>query len=96
MRDIEKEPYSKDEARVAKFLFDLGAGGGDDPIEFILASHAFMAEERKALRAELNDAVAFIRVIGEELAKRGLPGGDREVILANIRSIKAILIGEME
>lgn len=54
-RDVEKDPYSKDEARVAKFLFDLGAGGGDDPIGFILASHALMAEERKALRAD-NDA----------------------------------------
>lgn len=47
MRDMDKNPYSKDEQRVAKFLFDLGAGGGDDPIGFILASHAMLAAERR-------------------------------------------------
>lgn len=49
-RDLDKNPYSVDEARVAKFLFDLGAGGGDDPIGFILVSHAYMAAERNQLR----------------------------------------------
>jgi hypothetical protein len=87
MRDIEKEPYSKDEARVAKFFFDRGIGGGPDPIGSLMASHEAMAQER-------DDAVSFIRIIGEELALRGLPMGDREVILANIRSIQAILIGD--
>jgi hypothetical protein len=87
VRDIEKEPYSFDELRVAKFFAEFGMGGGDDPVGFLIASH-------RALAAERNDAVAFIRVIGEELVKRGFPAGDREVILANIRSIEAVLIGE--
>jgi hypothetical protein len=33
------------------------------------------------------DAVAFIRVIGEEFASAGFPCGDRSVILENIRSV---------
>lgn len=48
MRDLDKQPYSFDERRVAQFLFDLGVGGGDDPIGFILVSHATLAAERNA------------------------------------------------
>lgn len=53
MRDIEKDPYDKSEARVAQFLFDLGAGGGDDPIGFIIASHQVLAAERNDLKKRM-------------------------------------------
>lgn len=46
MRDMRKKPYTRDEKRVAQFLSNLGVGGGDDPIGFILLSHATLAAER--------------------------------------------------
>jgi hypothetical protein len=61
-RDIEKNPYSPDEARVAKFIFDMGAGGGDDPIGFIMASHAALAAERNLLREKLREARGALRL----------------------------------
>lgn len=36
-----------------------------------------------------DDAVKFIRVLGEELVNAGMPAGDRTVILANIRGLIA-------
>ena len=42
-RDFEATPYTKDERRVAEYIAGLGVGGGDDPIGFILASHAALA-----------------------------------------------------
>ena len=54
MRDLEKNPYSACEARVAKFFFDLGIGGGDDPIGFLMASHQVLAAERLELLEKLN------------------------------------------
>ena len=71
MRDIEKQPYSPDEARVAKFFVDAGVGGGDDPIGTILASHAYAAAQRNRLREALERGKGTIQV----LAKR-LPPGD--------------------
>jgi hypothetical protein len=64
MRDIEKDPYSKDEARVAKFFSDAGTGGGDDPIGSILASHAYAMAERNRFRTAL---LEIVRVRDEEL-----------------------------
>ncbi len=47
-RDFDQNPYSKDEERVAKYLVDLtGIGAGDDPIGFLISSHAFLSAERK-------------------------------------------------
>lgn len=57
MRDIDKNPYSEDEARVAQFFFDAGLGGGDDPIGFIIASHQVLAAERNDLRKVVADAI---------------------------------------
>lgn len=51
-RDLDKNPYSVDEKRVAEFLFERGAGGGDDPIGFILASYAYLVNERNESRDE--------------------------------------------
>lgn len=56
-RDLDKNPYSPDERRVATFLADLtGIGGGDDPIGFIMASHAELARQRNLMRAALEQA----------------------------------------
>jgi hypothetical protein len=52
-RDIEKQPYSPDEARIAAFFCDRGIGGGDDPIGAILAGYAYLVAER-------NDALIAI------------------------------------
>lgn len=54
MRDIEAQPYTEDEARVAKFFADAGAGGGDDPIGTLLACHAYAMQERNRFREGLN------------------------------------------
>ena len=56
MRDFEKNPYSPDEARVAKYLCERtggSIGGGDDPIGFLIASHAFLGERVKDLSLNL-------------------------------------------
>lgn len=44
-------------------------------------THANMAD----IATQLQDAIAYIRTIGEELSLAGFPSGDRTVILANIR-----------
>jgi hypothetical protein len=49
MRNIDKEPYSKDEARVARFFYERGTGGGDDPIGALIASHEYLIAERKSM-----------------------------------------------
>jgi hypothetical protein len=46
MRDIEKNPYTPDEQRVVDYLVKItggSIGGGDDPIGFLIASHANLA-----------------------------------------------------
>lgn len=55
-RDTDRYPYSPDEARVARWFFDKGIGGGDDPIGSLIASHEVLAAERKQLRAQVEDA----------------------------------------
>ena len=55
MRDFKENPYSPCEARVAAFLHEVGGiGGGDDPIGFLMASHAALAAERRELLEKLN------------------------------------------
>jgi hypothetical protein len=54
-RDIEKSPYSADEQRVAKYFFDRGVGGGDDPIGSLMASHAYAMAQLAELRAKLDE-----------------------------------------
>jgi hypothetical protein len=65
-RDIEKNPYSQDEARVAKFFFDLGVGGGDDPIGYIISSHRALAAERNVL---LNPTEAMLGAMAKVLSE---------------------------
>lgn len=60
-RDFDANPYSPDEARVAKWIADLtGAGGGDDPIGFLIASHELMALHRERLRLWFMDDCSAI------------------------------------
>lgn len=45
-RDFTTHPYSPEEARVADYIAEATkriAGGGDDPIGFLIGSHAFLA-----------------------------------------------------
>lgn len=44
MRDLDDRPYTPDEARAAKFFFEAGTGGGDDPIGALIASHSALAK----------------------------------------------------
>lgn len=54
MRDLDKNPYTKDEARVAKFFFDKGLGGGDDPIGFLLSSYEYVIYQRNEALKQLS------------------------------------------
>jgi mevalonate kinase len=55
-RDIDKEPYNESEQRVANWLAKkTGAGGGDDPIGFLIASHEMVVSQRNALVKLLED-----------------------------------------
>jgi hypothetical protein len=48
MRDVEKNPYSADEKRVAEYVVKLtGVGAGNDPIGFLMASHATLVKDIK-------------------------------------------------
>jgi len=56
-RNFEERPYTEDEERVARFLSDdVGLGGGDDPIGFVIASHAELARQKNLLASRLRDA----------------------------------------
>ena len=52
-RNLETNPYSSDEARVAAFFFARGTGGGDDPIGSLLASYQYLVQQRKECFGEL-------------------------------------------
>lgn len=53
-RDIKVNPYTPDEHRVANYFFhEVGVGGGDDPIGYLIASHATIARELKELKTEI-------------------------------------------
>lgn len=62
-RDFERDPYSPAETRVARWFFNRGVGGGDDPIGALIASHEMVVAERNALRAEIR---RLRRASGEE------------------------------
>jgi len=47
MRNFDEKPYTPDEQRVVKYLVELTngtIGGGDDPIGFLIASHATLSD----------------------------------------------------
>lgn len=52
-RDIKSHPYSPDEQRVCDYIAAITKGQvgcGDDPIGFIIASHAALAQQLKATK----------------------------------------------
>ena len=53
------------------------------PIGLVPNADVFAAMVAK----ESADAVAFLRVLQEEFVLAGYPGGDRNVLLANIRTL---------
>ena len=59
-RDLDAKPYSDDEKRVAKWFFDHGTGGGDDPIGSMIASHEYLAAQRNAAWKALEAAKEFV------------------------------------
>jgi hypothetical protein len=53
-RDFDKNPYSPDEQRVAKWIVDkTGIGGGDDPIGFLMVSHEYVVAQRNCFAKRL-------------------------------------------
>lgn len=51
---MRETPYDEQEARVAKWIVErTGAGGGDDPIGFIMASYDLKIAEMEAMRKKL-------------------------------------------
>lgn len=53
MRDLDRDPYSTDEQRVADYLVEITGGlvgAGNDPIGFLIASHRMMVEERRLIK----------------------------------------------
>ena len=56
-RDFEANPYTPHEQRVVKYLDEEipgGMGGGDDPVEFLIASHESLRETIKMLHDWIN------------------------------------------
>lgn len=56
-RDFTKDPYSRPEERIAEYLADLSLGllgGGDDPVGFLIASHANLRHELLRVSKELD------------------------------------------
>jgi hypothetical protein len=49
-RDIVRAPYGRQENRVVNYLNSLGAGGGDDPVGFLIASYDLLRREAAELR----------------------------------------------
>lgn len=47
MRDLDKNPYSKDEQRVIEYLNKIspGIGAGDDPIGFLIAVYDLLRND---------------------------------------------------
>lgn len=73
MRDLAKNPYSADEAKIAKFFCDRGLGGGDDPVGSLLCGYVYLVEQRKRLQTSLEDCVAFMKGdIGGPAQKSGI------------------------
>lgn len=55
-RDIETAPYDRQERRVVNYLPTAIVGGGDDPVGFLIASHALAQSEIDARDAALREA----------------------------------------
>jgi hypothetical protein len=51
-RDFDKNPYSPDEEKVAKWLVERSGGnvgGGEDPIGFLMVSYDYLVHQRNQI-----------------------------------------------
>lgn len=79
MRDLDKELYSPEEAKVAVYLVDLtGIGGGDDPVGFLNASHAELVRRRVFLREKYPEIFHEIAFGCSEDMQTAAPASDGE------------------
>jgi hypothetical protein len=60
MRDLEQNPYSPEEQRIAEWFMSLGIGGGDDPVGALIAG-------QQSLAARLTEVVQNLDVIIAQL-----------------------------
>jgi hypothetical protein len=86
-RDLDTNPYSADEQRVADFLFEQGTGGGDDPIGFLLASHASLAHERNVQAKEIEQLENFKRSFDGHVYVKN---EDFSVLHKELRDLRAV------
>jgi len=56
-----RELYANVDQRIIDFFGELGIGCGDDPVGFLLASHAYMAKERNIYKKSLNDTIQVVK-----------------------------------
>lgn len=61
MRDIEANPYSLDEERVADWFCGHGIGGGDDPIASLIVSHEYVVAQRNLMQTVVDAARALCK-----------------------------------
>jgi hypothetical protein len=62
LRDFDANPYTADEVRVARYVDDFsGIGSGDDPIEFLIASHNALKNEINRLKLLAKHDEQYIR-----------------------------------
>lgn len=56
-RDLKIEPYRPDEQRVVAYLREImpDIGAGDDPVGFLIASHASLRERVQEFRSAYED-----------------------------------------
>jgi hypothetical protein len=77
-RDIEKNPYTPDEQRVADYISGVTnnmIGAGDDPIAFLMASHSLLRKEHYTQKRELEIINKFLNKFGDmvdDLNKEGI------------------------
>lgn len=83
MRDLEKQPYSVDEKRIAEFFFECGVGGGDDPIGSIIASHAYLAAECNRYRKALEIISGQPQCVLEAMQAKAAPDNIGPDVLAD-------------
>ena len=63
-RDLDTNPYTKDEIRVCEYLTEItngAVGCGDNPIGFLIASHNYAMHEIKEYKQQLNVIINVLK-----------------------------------
>lgn len=76
MTEPTDQPYSAEAQRAATYIADLtGIGGGDDPVGFLIASHAALRSDKDAAYLERNQVVALLTSLYPSgIAHTDIPG----------------------